>query len=143
MIDVLYVEDNPNDADIFGRLIRKLNRSITYTVFSSGSEALDYLREQGRYEQQKTTLPKLLLLDLNLDGLSGLDVLEQTRAFARTRYLPIVAFSTSDNPKDIKSAYEAGINAYVVKPGSYQATGAVLEKMCDFWLENNTRIDYK
>ncbi len=143
MVDVLYVEDNPNDADIFSRLIRKLNRSITYTVLSSGSEAVEYLTGQGRYEHQKTALPKLLLLDLNLEGTSGLDVLEQTRAFDRTRYLPIVAFSTSDSPKDIKSAYEAGINAYVVKPGSYQATGTVLEKLCDFWLENNTRIDYK
>lgn len=143
MIDVLYVEDNPNDADIFGRLMRKLNRSITYTVLTSGSEALDYLAGQGRYEQQKTSLPKLVLLDLNLDGISGFDVLEQTRALDRTRYLPIVAFSTSDNPKDIKLAYAAGVNAYVVKPGSYQATGTVLEKLCDFWLENNTRIDYR
>lgn len=143
MVDVVYIEDNPNDADIFSRLMRKLNRSITYIVLSSGSEALEYLTGQGRYKQEKVALPKLVLLDLNLDGLSGFDVLEQTRAMDRTRFLPIVAFSTSDNPKDIKSAYEGGINAYVVKPGSYQATGTVLEKLCDFWLENNTRIDYK
>ncbi|GAB2557786.1 response regulator [Spirosoma aerophilum] len=143
MADVLYVEDNPNDADIFGRLVRKLKRPITYTVISSGAEALEYLTGQGRYESQKTILPKLVLLDLNLSGLSGFDVIEQTRAFDKTRYLPIVAFSTSDNPKDIQSAYEAGINAYVVKPGTYQATGTVLEKLCEFWLENNIRIDHR
>jgi two-component system response regulator len=143
MVDVLYVEDNPNDADIFGRLIRKLKRPVTYTVINSGSEALEYLTGQGRYESQRTILPKLVLMDLNLVGISGFDVIEQTRAFARTRYIPIVAFSTSDNPKDIQSAYEAGINAYVVKPGTYQATGTVLERLCDFWLENNTRIDYR
>jgi two-component system response regulator len=143
MVDVLYVEDNADDADIFSRLIRKLNRAITYTILSNGSEAVDYLTGQGRYEQQTTTLPKLVLLDLNLDGLSGIDVVHQARSLDKTRFLPIVAFSTSDNPKDIKSAYEAGVNAYVVKPGSYVATGTLLEQLCDFWLENNTRIDYK
>ncbi|AKD54436.1 response regulator [Spirosoma radiotolerans] len=143
MVDVLYVEDNPNDADIFSRLIRKLNRPITYTVISSGSEAIEYLTGKGRYEQQRTVLPKLVLMDLNLDGVSGFDVVEQARALERTRHIPIVAFSTSDNPNDIKSAYDAGINAYVVKPGSYQETGDVLEKLCDFWLGNNTRTDYK
>lgn len=143
MVDVLYVEDNPNDADIFGRLIRKLDRSITYTVISSGSEAIDYLSGKGRYEQQRSRLPKLVLMDLNLGAVSGFEVIAQARAFDRTRHLPIVAFSTSDNPTDIKSAYDAGINAYVIKPGSYQETGEVLKKLCDFWLENNTRTDYK
>lgn len=142
MVDVLYVEDNPNDADIFGRLMRKLDRPITYTILDSGSEALDYLLGQGRY-QQSGVLPKLVLLDLDLGDLSGFEVLEQTRAVDRTRFLPIVAFSTSDNPKDVELAYAAGINAYVVKPGSYRATGTVLAKMYDFWLENNIRINTK
>ena len=143
MVDVLYVEDNPNDADIFGRLIRKLDRPITYTVISSGLEAIEYLAGKGRYEQQRGMLPKLVLMDLNLDGISGFEVIAQARALDRTRHIPIVAFSTSDNPNDIKSAYDAGINAYVVKPGSYQETGEVLKKLCDFWLGNNTRTDYK
>ncbi|MCX6218069.1 response regulator [Spirosoma sp.] len=143
MVDVLYVEDNLHDADIFCRLIEKLSRPITYTVVHSGSEALDYLTGKGLYEQQKISLPKLVLLDINLIGLSGIDVIEQTRSFERTRFLPIVVFSTSDNPRDIQSAYQAGINAYVVKPGSYRATGNLLGKLCDFWLEDNIRTDYK
>ncbi|GAB4022137.1 response regulator [Spirosoma sp. KCTC 42546] len=143
MVDVLYVEDNPNDADIFGRLMRKLNRPFTYTVLESGSEAVDYLTGQGRYKHQPQSLPKLVLLDLNLNGLSGVEVVQQARSIDRTRFVPIVAFSTSDSPRDILSAYEAGVNAYVVKPGSYQATGSVIGKLCDFWLENNTRTDYK
>ncbi|CAN5475390.1 response regulator [soil metagenome] len=143
MVDVLYVEDNADDADIFSRLIRKLNRTITYTILSNGSEAIDYLTGQGRYDQQTTTLPKLLLLDLNLNGFNGIDVVHRARAIDRTRFLPIVVFSTSDNPKDVESAYEAGVNAYVVKPGSYVATGTTIEHLCDFWLETNIRIDYK
>lgn len=143
MVDVLYIEDNADDADIFSRLIRKLNRTITYTIISNGSEAIDYLTGQGRYDQQANTLPKLLLVDLNLNGLSGIDVVHRARAIDKTRFLPIVVFSTSDNPKDVESAYEAGVNAYVVKPGSYVATGITIEQLCDFWLETNIRIDYK
>ena len=140
MIDVLYVEDNENDADIFSRLMHKMGRPVTYTILSSGSEALDYLAGQGKYKQQLTPLPKLLLLDLNLVGLSGIDVVYKARQHDRTRYLPIIAFSTSDSPSDVRSAYEAGINAYVVKPGTYQDTGALLTHLYDFWLERNTRI---
>lgn len=87
-------------------------------------------------------LPKLLLLDLNLVGMSGLDVLEWARSTDRTRLLSIVAFSTSDNPDDIRKAYKAGINAYIVKPGTYQATGTLLRGLCQFWLDYNMRIDY-
>lgn len=143
MVDILYVEDNPNDADIFSRLVRKMNRPFTYTVLESGSEAVDYLTGQGRYKDQLQSLPKLVLMDLNLSGLSGVDVVKQARSLNRTRFVPIVAFSTSDSPRDVQSAYEAGVNAYVVKPGSYQATGNVISKLCDFWIESNTRMDYK
>ncbi|MBD2757660.1 response regulator [Spirosoma validum] len=143
MLDILYVEDNPNDADIFSRLIRKMDRPITYTVINSGSEAVDYLAGQGRYSTQSNELPKLVLMDLNLNGLSGFEVIQQARSIDRTRFVPIVAFSTSDSPHDIQSAYKAGVNAYVVKPGSYQATGSVIGKLCDFWLENNARIDHR
>lgn len=143
MVDILYVEDNPNDADIFGRLIRKLNRPITYTVLDSGSEAIDYLTGQGRYGAQPNALPKLVLVDLNLNGLSGFEVVQKARSFDRTRFLPIVAFSTSDSPRDIHSAYEAGVNAYVVKPGNYVETGSLIGRVCDFWLENNALIERK
>ena len=137
MIDLLYVEDNPDDADIFSRLIRKFTKPISYTVLGSGSEAVAYLTGQGPYQDEAGTLPKLVLLDLNLNGLSGVEVVQQARSEERTRYLPIVAFSTSDSPRDIQSAYEAGVNAYVVKPGNYQATADVINKLCDFWLVNN------
>ncbi|QJW88217.1 response regulator [Spirosoma taeanense] len=143
MVDVLYVEDNANDADIFNRLMRKLNRPISFTILTTGSEAVEYLTGQGRYENQPTALPKLLLLDLNLTGLSGVEVMEHIRSNERTRFIPIVAFSTSDSPTDIRSAYEAGVNAYVVKPGSYPATGLLLSRLYDFWLQDNTRTHYR
>jgi len=132
MVDILYVEDNADDADIFGRLLRKLEEPITFSILNSGSEAIDYL-------QQTLTLPRLVLLDLNLIGVSGFDVLETIRTNDRTRRLPVVAFSTSDNPSDIRMAYESGINAYLVKPGTYQATGLLIQRLCRFWLNDNTQ----
>lgn len=141
MVDVLYIEDNPNDADIFGRLMRKMNLPFTYTVLDNGAEAIDYLMGQGRFSTQVHALPRLILLDLNLTGLTGVEVVQHARSLTRTRFVPIVAFSTSDRPYDIKSAYEAGVNAYVMKPGSYQATGTVISKLCGFWLEHNIRPD--
>ncbi|MEZ0487206.1 response regulator [Fibrella aquatica] len=143
MIDILYIEDNENDADIFGRLIRKIEQPITYTILSSGSDAVDYLSGKGRYAGQSVSMPKLVLLDINLTGMSGLDVLAWARSLEKTRWLPIVAFSTSDSPMDIQQAYAAGINAYLVKPGSYQATGTLLNHLCQFWLTDNTRTDYR
>lgn len=143
MSDVLYVEDNPNDADIFSRLMRKLDRSISFTIIDNGFEAIDYLTGQGKYQDQTGSLPKLVLMDLNLVGISGFDVIQQARQTESTRFLPIVAFSTSDSPIDIRAAYEAGINAYVVKPGGYQATASLLSRLYDFWLENNLRLDYR
>ncbi|GAB3764852.1 response regulator [Spirosoma pomorum] len=143
MSDVLYVEDNANDADIFSRLMRKLDRPISYTIIDNGFEALDYLTSQGKYQEQHGSQPKLVLMDLNMPGISGFEVIQQARQTESTRFLPIIAFSTSDNPNDIRAAYEAGINAYVVKPGGYQATASLLGRLYDFWLENNLRLDHR
>ena len=123
--------------------MRKLDRPISFTIIDNGFEALDYLTGHGEYQQQTSPMPKLVLMDLNMPGISGFDVIQQARQTESTRFLPIVAFSTSDNPTDIRAAYEAGINAYVVKPGGYQATANLLSRLYDFWLENNLRLDYR
>ncbi len=141
MVDILYVEDNPDDADIFTRLMGKLDRSVTYTILSSGSEALDYLFDVNQRTSRRERLPKLILLDLNLVGLSGFDVVQRIRAMEHTRWVPIVAFSTSDNPNDILGAYTSGVNAYLIKPGNYKVTGLMIERLCQFWLDDNTRIN--
>ena len=141
MLDLLYVEDNPDDADVFGRVIRKMEKTISYKVISVGSEALDYLSAEGKYETETAPLPKLLLLDLDLSEYSGFDIIERARSLARTRLLPIVVFSTSDNPQDISQSFQLGANAYVVKPGTYQSIGQLLRRLCDFWLIDNNVVN--
>ncbi|MGV3557214.1 response regulator [Larkinella arboricola] len=140
MLDVLYVEDNPDDADVFGRVIRKMEKGISYKVINVGSEALDYLTAEGKYGQQTAPLPKLLLLDLDLSEYSGFEIIQRARSLARTRLLPIVVFSTSDNPQDISQSLALGANAYVVKPGSYQSINQMLRRLCDFWLIDNNIV---
>ncbi|MDQ1087348.1 MULTISPECIES: response regulator [unclassified Siphonobacter] len=134
MIDVLYVEDNPDDVDIFKRVIGKINQPPTYKVITTGNEAVDYVLSRGNYQTEEAILPKMLLLDLNLPGNNGFEVLQQIRSNAKGRYLPIVVYSTSDNPKDMREAFDLGANAYLVKPGGYREVSDMLQRALDFWL---------
>lgn len=137
MTDVLYVEDNPDEADVFARLMRRQARPIRYEILDSGTSAIRYLYGSGPDEKTPQPVPRLILMDLNLNGMSGFDIVERIRTDERTRTVPIVAFSTSDNPSDIDRAYRLGVNAYLVKPGGYQSTHELLDRTFTFWLDTN------
>ena len=132
MIDVLYIEDNPDDIDIFKRVVKKIEQPPTYCVLNSGISAIRYLSEEET--------PRMLLLDLNLPGASGLDILQQVRAGGQYRNLPIVVYSTSDNPRDMRQAFDLGANAYLVKPGGYRETSEMLRRAIDFWVAQNDTL---
>ncbi|QJD79373.1 response regulator [Spirosoma rhododendri] len=134
MIDVLYIEDNANEADVFARLMRRKMQSIGFKIADSGSETIRYL--YGTTETAPT-MPRLILMDINLNGMNGFDIIKHIRDDARTRMVPIIAFSTSDSPTDVRRAYQLGVNAYLVKPGGYQSTGDLLERTFAFWLADN------
>ncbi len=136
MTDVLYIEDNANEADVFARLMRKKLQSIAYKIANSGTEMLQYLQEAG---EQDDCLPRLILMDINMNGMNGFDVIRELRSNNRTRLVPIIAFSTSDSPNDVRRAYQLGVNAYLIKPGGYQSTGELLERTFAFWLADNIR----
>ncbi len=140
MLDILYIEDNADEADVFRRAVSRLPQSPSFTILSTGTEAINYLLQQGNYLGVATTMPKLVLIDLNLPGHSGFDVIQQVRATSRTRYLPLVVYSTSDNPNDIRRAYDLGANAYLIKPGSYHEVSAMMSRAIDFWLAQNQQI---
>ncbi len=136
MTDVLYIEDNANEADVFTRLMRKKLQSIEYKIANSGTEMLQYLREA---DEQNDCLPRLILMDINMNGMNGFDVIRELRNNNRTQLVPIIAFSTSDSPNDVRRAYQLGVNAYLIKPGGYQSTGELLERTFAFWLADNIR----
>lgn len=137
MTDVLYIEDNANEADVFIRLMRKKMQSIDFKIVESGSETLRYLYDSG---DAPPTMPRLILVDINLNGMNGFDIIKQIRANGRSRLVPIIAFSTSDSPTDVRQAYQLGVNAYLVKPGGYQSTGDLLERTFAFWLTDNLGV---
>lgn len=140
MLDILYVEDNQDEVDVFKRVINRLSSPPTFTILTSGTEAIDFLLQQGTYQGQSVPMPRLVLVDLNLPGHSGFEVIQQVRATSRTRYLPLVVYSTSENPKDMRRAYELGANAYMIKPGSYHEVSDMMRQAIDFWLSQSQQM---
>ena len=134
-LDVLYVEDNPDDADVFSRAISKLEDRLSFRILDNGNEAVQFLHRKNQYESQSAPVPKVILLDLNLPGISGHEILQLLRAHERTRYIPVIVMSTSDHRNDIKKALDLGANAYVTKPVGYSRVVATLQHIFNFWLK--------
>jgi two-component system response regulator len=135
IVDILLVEDNPHDAELTIRAIRKRNILNPFHVMEDGAEALDFLFCRGAYQERDCLkLPKVILLDLNLPKLNGLEVLKAVKSDERTRTIPVVVVTSSREDPDIKTAYALGANSYVVKPVDF---GAFLEAMSSlglYWL---------
>ncbi len=140
MLDILYIEDNQDEADIFRRAVARLTLPPSYTILNSGSEGIEYLLQKGMYLGQAPPMPRLVLIDLNLPGHTGFEVIQQVRAVNRTRYLPMVVYSSSDNPKDIRRAYDLGANAYLIKPGSYHEVSDLMRRAIEFWLAQSQYV---
>jgi CheY-like chemotaxis protein len=129
--DILYIEDNEDFIDVVERVMGQIDMSTTMRVIDDGALALSTL---DMLVEDKVK-PRLILIDLNLPGLSGLDVLKRIKQTQALRYVPTVIFSTSDNPKDIRSSLEFGANAYVTKPLGYNNLVKCLTSVHEFWLK--------
>ncbi len=129
---ILLIEDNEDDIALTLRAFKKQNVVNTIIVKRDGAEALSFLSSNAADE-----LPSLVLLDLNLPKMDGLEVLRQIRATERTRYIPVVILTTSDEPRDIHQGYELGTNSYVQKPVDFHVFTRKLEQIGKYWLEVN------
>jgi CheY-like chemotaxis protein len=129
--DILYIEDNEDFVEIVERAIVQINHATTLNSIDDGALALSTL-EKLVDEKVK---PKLILIDLNLPGLSGLNLLRKIKETQALRYIPTVMFSTSDNPTDIRQSLESGANAYVIKPLGYSNLVKCLSAIHEFWLK--------
>lgn len=135
--DIFYVEDDPDYAFILQSAIGEVRQGLTVGIVEDGREAIEKLRAFSDNRHK----PKLILLDLNLPGLSGLDVLKTIKEMPSLKYIPIILFSTSDNPKDVKASYEFGANAFVTKPDGYSSLLECLRTMHEFWFVQNRGIN--
>ena len=129
--DILYVEDNEDFIDVVERAMVQIDGKTVLHTIEDGSLALSTLDKMVADKAK----PKLILIDLNLPGLSGLDLLRKIKETQALRYVPTVIFSTSDNPKDIRTSLEFGANAYVTKPLGYANLVKCLTSMHEFWLK--------
>ncbi len=135
---ILLVEDNPKDEALTLRALKKCNLANEIVVTRDGAEALDYLFATGDYTGRDVgDLPAVVLLDLKLPKIDGLEVLRRIRSNERTRLLPVVVLTSSDEEKDIIAGYELGANSYVRKPVVFSDFGMAIAELGRYWLNIN------
>lgn len=137
-IDVLLVEDNPDDAEFTLRALRKANIDLCIALVEDGVSALDFVFRTGAYAgRTPLALPRVVLLDLKLPKVDGLEVLRRIKSDPSTRALPMVVLTSSRERRDIREAYLRGANSYIVKPIEYAELIAKLGDLVHYWLELN------
>jgi len=135
---LLLVEDNPDDEMLTIRALKKHNLANEIVVARDGQEALDYLFGEGEYEaRDEEELPQVILLDLKLPKVDGLQVLERIRANPRTRAVPVVVLTSSNEEQDIIRSYDLGANSYVRKPVDFEQFVEAARQLGLYWLVLN------
>jgi two-component system response regulator len=138
---ILLVEDNADDEELTTRALRKANIANEIVVTRDGKEAIDYLFGQGAYEgRDLSSMPAVILLDLKLPKLSGLDVLQRVRADPRTKLVPIVVLTSSSEDEDMLKSYESGANSYVRKPVEFGAFVNAVSQLGIYWMLLNQAV---
>ena len=130
---ILLVEDNPKDVELSLVALSKTQLANEVVVVRDGAEALDYLRCAGEYESRPQGNPAVVLLDLKLPKIDGLQVLEQIKTDPNLQAIPVVMLTASREEKDLLRSYKTGVNAYVVKPVSFKEFIAAIQDLGVFW----------
>ena len=135
---ILLVEDNPNDEELFMRALQKAGIPNPLVRVKDGVEAIHYLFAEGRYEfRDPLDLPAIVLVDLNLPRLDGLEVLRRMRADYRTKLIPVAIFTSSIEEQDLINGYSLGANSYVRKPLDFSQFSTVVAQLVSYWTALN------
>lgn len=135
---ILLVEDNPDDVALAVRALRRNQITSEVVVVQDGVEALDYLFAGGAYaDRDPSVLPQVILLDVKLPRVNGLEVLRRVRADERTRLVPVVMLTTSVEPRDVVDAYSSYANSYIRKPVDFAAFTEAVGQLGAYWLTLN------
>ncbi len=135
---MLLVEDNEDDIELTIRALKKNNLENDVVIVRDGEEALEYLFQAGRHAEQHE-LPEVVLLDLKLPGMNGLEVLARVRAHERTKTLPVVILTSSGEDRDLVESYKLGANSYVQKPVDFSQFIEATRELGLYWLILNRR----
>jgi len=135
IIEVLLIEDNPQDAELTIRSLKKYNLANNLFSVEDGADALDFIFCKGKYAGRSISQPpKVIFLDLKLPRVDGLEVLRQIKEDERTRRIPVVVVTSSREDPDIKAAYALGVNSYVIKPVDFEAFADCVSRLGLYWL---------
>ncbi len=134
-VEVLLVEDNPRDIELTVRALKKHNLANKLHVIKDGAEALDFVFATGAYANRKIeNTPKVILLDLKLPKVDGLEVLRRIRSDERTKYIPVVVVTCSQEERDIVESYKLGANSFVTKPVDFKNFAQAVAELGLYWL---------
>lgn len=137
-VEILLVEDNEDDAALIMRSLKKHNLTNQLVHVNDGAKALDFLFARGPYKGREINdVPKVVLLDLKMPKVDGLQVLREIRADERTRLIPIIIMTSSKEEKDIITSYKLGVNSYIVKPVEFENFAKAVAEVGLYWLMLN------
>ena len=134
-VEILLVEDNPQDLELAQRALRKAKLTNRIQVARDGAEALEFLFCEGAHAARKIEdSPKVILLDLKLPKMDGLEVLKRVKADPRTRSIPVVVLTSSKEQSDVVESYQLGVNSYIVKPVNFESFATAVQQLGMYWL---------
>ena len=134
-LEILLVEDNPDDVELALHALRKNKLANHVEVMRDGAEALDFLFAEGDFSNREATdTPRLILLDLKLPKVDGLEVLRRVKSDPKLRTVPIVIMTSSDHERDIVESYQYGVNSYIRKPVDFDEFVEVIKQLGFYWL---------
>jgi CheY-like chemotaxis protein len=134
-VEIVLVEDNPNDAELAIRALKEYNLANKLMWLKDGVEALDFIFAQGQYADRSIEdVPKVILLDLKLPMVDGLEVLEKVKSDTRTKGIPVVVLTSSSEERDIIASYNLGVNSYVIKPVDFDKFVDAAKEIGLYWI---------
>jgi two-component system, response regulator len=134
-VEILLIEDNPDEAELAIRSLKKNNLANNLVHIDDGAEALDYIFCRGSYSQKDISIvPKVILLDLKLPKVGGLEILRQVKNDNRTKIIPIVILTSSKEDSDLIEGYNLGVNSYIVKPVNFESFAKAIAELGFYWI---------
>jgi len=134
-VEILLVEDNPHDAELTIRALKKHNLANKLVHVKDGAEAIDFVFSEGAYAQRRIQNgPKVVLLDLKLPKVDGIEVLRRIKSDERTKVIPVVVMTSSREGRDLTECYQLGVNGYVVKPVEFEDFARAVSQLGLYWM---------
>jgi len=134
-VDILLVEDNKDEAELVIRELKKHNMANNLVHVNDGEQAMDFIYGTGSYsDRDKTVTPKLVLLDIHMPRVNGIEVLQKIKSEEFSKIIPVVMLTSSKEDPDIKKCYELGANSYIVKPVNFESFAVAIKSLGFYWL---------